>query len=51
MDVTGQPYTTPALISVKEPQMLLKYEVGWVLRAGLDTVEKSKISYGCCLEP
>jgi hypothetical protein len=50
MDVSGQPYTPPALISVKEPEMFLEYEVGWGSRAGLDTVEKRKISYGC-LEP
>jgi len=43
--VCGQPYIPPALISVKEPEMLLEYEVGWCPRAGLDTVERREISY------
>jgi hypothetical protein len=38
MDVSGLPYTPPALISVKEPQVLLEYEVRWGPVAGLDTV-------------
>jgi hypothetical protein len=42
MDVSGEPYTPPALISVKEPKMFLEYEVGWGSRAGLDTKEKKK---------
>jgi hypothetical protein len=44
MKVSGQFHDPAALLAEKEPPVPIRQEAGWDPTAGLDTVEKRKIS-------